>query len=272
MAYRRRQGFATDSTSVEEFANPNPNSRRHDSPTALEDGAAASETPSLAAKAIRASSANRDSSLSSAYGQPAISPRNVKSNPLRSSHSSAPKDHSVKYDYTSMKSFEKPKRGFWGVLARKARSIIEDGDDVAQQYETPERRRQQMSNAETRSQDQVPESHQKPENPGLQKGLGVITSSLSYIGNALEEGRTIVENRTADIIQETRKLHIKKKSGLNVPETQSTSSSVQINKQLQQMRTQTQPQTQTDIEIQLKASRDVSFQICIIRSHLNSYG
>ncbi|KAM0044626.1 hypothetical protein Hdeb2414_s0010g00355491 [Helianthus debilis subsp. tardiflorus] len=262
MAYRRRQGFATDSTSVEEFANPNPNSRRHDSPTALEDGAAASETPSLAAKAIRASSANRDSSLSSAYGQPAISPRNVKSNPLRSSHSSAPKDHSVKYDYTSMKSFEKPKRGFWGVLARKARSIIEDGDDVAQQYETPERRRQQMSNAETRSQyssqDQVPESHQKPENPGLQKGLGVITSSLSYIGNALEEGRTIVENRTADIIQETRKLHIKKKSGLNVPETQSTSSSVQINKQLQQMRTQTQPQTQTDIEIQLKASRDVS--------------
>ncbi|KAI3760329.1 hypothetical protein L1987_50723 [Smallanthus sonchifolius] len=263
MAYRRRQGFAKDLTSVEEFGNPNPNSRRHGSPTALDDGlssAAVTETPSLAAKAIRASSANRDSSLSSAYGQPAISPRTTKSNPLRSSHSSTPKDDSVKYDYTSMKNLEKPKRGFWGVLARKTRSIIEDDDDVAQQYETPERRRQQMSDAETRgqysSQHQLPESQQKPENPGLQKGFGVIASSLNYIGHALEEGRTIVENRTADIIQETRKLNIKKKSG--IPETQNTSSNVEINKQLHQMHTQTQPQTQTDIEIQLKASRDVS--------------
>lgn len=61
-------------------------------------------------------------------------------------------DDSVKYDYTSLNNSEKPKRGFWGVLARKARSIIEDDDDVAQQYETPERRRQQMSDAETRNQ------------------------------------------------------------------------------------------------------------------------
>ncbi|XP_076884515.1 uncharacterized protein LOC143533713 [Bidens hawaiensis] len=158
-----------------------------------------------------------------------------------------------------MKNLEKPKRGFWGVLARKARSIIED-DDVAQQYETPERRRQQISDAETRSQyssvHQKSEVYQKPESPGLQKGLGVIQSSLNYIGNALEEGKTIVESRTADIIQETRKLHIKKKSG--VPETQITSSNVGINKQFQQLRIQTQPQTETDIEIQLKASRDVS--------------
>lgn len=50
----------------------------------------------------------------------------------------------MKYDYTSMKNLEKPKPGFWGGLARKARSIIED-DDEPQQYETPERRRQQMS-------------------------------------------------------------------------------------------------------------------------------
>lgn len=50
-----------------------------------------------------------------------------------------------------MKNLEKPKRGFWGVLARKARSIIED-DDVAQQHETPERRRQQISDAEIRGQ------------------------------------------------------------------------------------------------------------------------
>lgn len=57
----------------------------------------------------------------------------------------------MKIDYTSMKNMEKPKRGFWGGLARKARSIIED-DDAAQQYETPERRRQLLSDAETRGQ------------------------------------------------------------------------------------------------------------------------
>ncbi|XP_024982109.1 uncharacterized protein LOC112518589 isoform X2 [Cynara cardunculus var. scolymus] len=210
MAYRRRQGFA-----VEEFGISNRNSSRHGSPTSLEDTSSSSTpvsaTPSLAAKAIRASSANRDSSLSSAYGQPAISPRDANSNPLRSSNSYTPKDDSVKHDYTSLKNLEKPKHGFWGVLARKARSIVDNGD-VAQQYETPERRRQQMSDAEKRGQ----------------------------------EGMTIMENRTAGIIQETRKLHIKKKSG--IPETQRPSSNVGS----------TKPEMQTDVEIQLKASRDVS--------------
>lgn len=37
---------------------------------------------------------------------------------------------------------------------------------------------------------QLPESQQKPDNPGLQKGLGALASSLNYIGgtigNALE--------------------------------------------------------------------------------------
>ncbi|KAI3749777.1 hypothetical protein L2E82_20393 [Cichorium intybus] len=254
MAYRRRQEFANDSTSAEELGIPNLDSGRHGSPTTLEDSssssAVASATPSLAAKAIRASSANRDSSLSSAYGQPAVSPRDTKSNPLRSSQSSTPKDDSMKHDYTSMKNLEKPKRGFWGVLASKARSrsIIDDEDDGPQQYQTPERRRQQMSDAQIGGQDpsqSLPESHQKTDNPGFQKGLGVIASSLNYIGgtigNALEEGRTIVENRTADIIQETRKLHIKKKEKSGIPDPSSNTN-----------------QLQTDVEIQLKASRDVS--------------
>ncbi|XP_024982108.1 uncharacterized protein LOC112518589 isoform X1 [Cynara cardunculus var. scolymus] len=252
MAYRRRQGFA-----VEEFGISNRNSSRHGSPTSLEDTSSSSTpvsaTPSLAAKAIRASSANRDSSLSSAYGQPAISPRDANSNPLRSSNSYTPKDDSVKHDYTSLKNLEKPKHGFWGVLARKARSIVDNGD-VAQQYETPERRRQQMSDAEKRGQYssryQLPEGHQELDNPPLHKGFGAIASSLNYIGgtigNALEEGMTIMENRTAGIIQETRKLHIKKKSG--IPETQRPSSNVGS----------TKPEMQTDVEIQLKASRDVS--------------
>ncbi|KAF2297581.1 hypothetical protein GH714_042374 [Hevea brasiliensis] len=53
------------------------------------------------------------------------------------------------------------------------------------------------------------DSQRKTDSPTLQKGLNAISSSLNYVGNAVEEGLTKVENRTADIIQETRK-HIRK--------------------------------------------------------------
>lgn len=56
-----------------------------------------------------------------------------------------------------------------------------------------------------------------------------------------------MENRTADIIQETRK-HIRKKPGNSDSQNQ-----VQT----------TQSQMQTDLELQLKASRDVRWQLCI---------
>ncbi|KAL7587654.1 hypothetical protein Lser_V15G39279 [Lactuca serriola] len=259
MAYRRRPGFVKDSMLREEIAIPNPNSNRPNDPLSPPgDSSSSSSTPtmateSLAAKAIRASSAHRESSLSSAYGQSAISPRQAKSNPVRSSYSSSAKD-STRYDYTSTKNSDETKRGFWGALARKARAIIEDDDDVPQQYETPERRRQQLSDIEAKgqarskeigsSQYQLPDNHQKSGNPPFQKGLNAITSSLNYIGNALEEGITVVENRTADIIQETRKLHIKKKPEEIPP------SNIGTTKQIRKM--------ESDTEIQLKASRDVS--------------
>ncbi|KAI7742978.1 hypothetical protein M8C21_021731 [Ambrosia artemisiifolia] len=218
MAYRRRQGFVNDPITT-----PNPNSNE-------------SATQSLAAQAIRASSAYRDSSLSSAYGESARSPK-PKFNSLHSS--SSVKDDSTKYGNTSTKNVDEPKRGFWGALARKARAIIDDDDDVVQQYETPERRRQQLADMEVKN--QLPENRRKADNPALQKGLNALTSSINYIGNALEEGMTVVENRTAEIIQETRKLQIKKK-----PEEVQASNAKQL------------PQMKTDTEIQLKASRDVS--------------
>lgn len=244
MAYRRKQGGYGKDLSNE----INPNS------LATEEVG----TESLAAQAIRASSAHRDSSLSSAYGQSAVSPRPI----VRSSFSTSLKDDSTRYGNTSTKNSDEPKRGFWGALARKARAIIDD-EDVDQQYETPERRRQQMSNAASKaqysSQYQLPENSRKADNPALQKGLNAITSSLNYIGgtigNALEEGMTVVENRTADIIQETRKLNIKKKAGN--PEG-SMASNIGTTRQLPKMHLHTQPQMQTDTEIQLKASRDVS--------------
>ncbi|XP_049406204.1 LOW QUALITY PROTEIN: uncharacterized protein LOC125869819 [Solanum stenotomum] len=91
------------------------------------------------------------------------------------------------------------------------------------------------------------------DNPILRKRLHALTSSLNHIGdaigNALEEGRTIVENKTADIIQETRKLHITRKLGTNSDEQNHVST---LNSQRQQS------STQTNHEDQLKASRDVA--------------
>ncbi|KAF5930674.1 hypothetical protein HYC85_031547 [Camellia sinensis] len=144
------------------------------------------------AKAIRASSACRDSSLSSAYAQSALSPLRDPNLAPPSSPPSLPK-HSNNYEYTSVKSLSEPKHGFWGGLARKAKAIIED-DNAAQQFETPGRTRLQMSDTATRGQcdnlSHSPESQRKPDNPALQKGLDAITSSLGYIGgtigNALE--------------------------------------------------------------------------------------
>ncbi|KAL4572315.1 hypothetical protein LXL04_019087 [Taraxacum kok-saghyz] len=264
MAYRRRQGYVEESTWREETAIPNPNSKRRNDPlfppgdSSPSSATLAVGTESLAAKAIRASSAHRDSSLSSAYGQSVISPRQAKSN-VRSSYSSSVKDGPTRYDHTSTKDFNQPKFGFWGALARKARSIIDDDDDDdgPQHYETPERRRQQMHDMEAKGQSNnsylkarskeigSSQYHQKPDNPPFQKGLNAITSSLNYIGNALEEGMTVVENRTADIIQESRKLHTQKK-----PEETTPPSNISTKNQSKQK--------ETDTEIQLKASRDVS--------------
>ncbi|KAF7152479.1 hypothetical protein RHSIM_Rhsim01G0244600 [Rhododendron simsii] len=264
MAYRRRPGGGAGggprpSTSNEEFGSPN----RLPSPAPPDNSSSSSSASSLAAKAIRASSSYRDASLSSAYGQSALSP-SQNPNPARSSPPSVSKD-SATHEYTSMKNLSEPKHGFWGGLARKAKAIIDDDNDT-QQSETPGRTRPQMSGTETRSQYRSPnhshEGRQKTENPALQKGLGAITSSLTFIGgtigNALEEGLNIVENRTADIIQETRKLQVRKKGGSS--EKQKPMSNVGSTRQVQPplMRAEVLQQMETDLEIQLKASRDVA--------------
>ncbi|XP_059642717.1 uncharacterized protein LOC132284615 isoform X2 [Cornus florida] len=235
MAYRRRQGISRASTFKEEIYTP----------PDLGSSSSSSSTPSssLAAQAIRASAAHRDSSLSSAYGDSAF----------HSSFNDRSKDSST-YDYTSMKSLNEPK-GFWGVLAKKAKEILED-EDAPQQFETPSRMRPEMLNTSTR---QSPEGSRKMDNPRLRKGLDALTSSLNHIGdtigNALEEGRTIVENRTADIIQETRKLQIRRKGSIFEEQNQVPGVHNQWHQPSVQPR---QPQMQTNQETQLKASRDVA--------------
>lgn len=261
MAYRRKQGISRGSTFEEDFRNP--------TLLPLDDSSSSSSSSSsLAAKAIRASSAHRDSSLSSVYGQAALSsPTSYTPNASRVSNSapstSSPsiKD-STPYEYTSMKNLNESKHGFWGVLARKAKAILED-DNEAQQSASPVRMTLPEDTA-TRSKYHTPyqssESRRKTESPTLQKGLGAIASSLNSIGgaigNAVEGGLTIVENRTAGIIQESRKLHIRKKSSSS--EVQNQASNVGGTRQHPLRQSQMQPPAETDQDIQLKASRDVA--------------
>ncbi|KAJ4980001.1 hypothetical protein NE237_010781 [Protea cynaroides] len=234
MAYRRRQGLTRAATFKEEICHPPDDS----------------SSSSLAAQAIRASSAHRDSSFSSAYGESALASANRERNRQKSSES---KQDPTSYEYTSMKSLNESKHGFWGVLARKAKAILED-DNVAQKFETSSITRPQS--LETSSGDQFHQPYRSPESsPKIQKGLDAITSSLNYlggtIGKSLEEGLTLVENRTADIIQETRRLHIRKKG----------SSSDSQNQPNDVCGPQQQAQTQTVHETQVKASRDIRLQL-----------
>ncbi|KAL8146791.1 hypothetical protein AgCh_004508 [Apium graveolens] len=243
MAYRRRQGQGLGrdwkTTSFKEENNFNETSSSSTTPT----------SPSLVAKAIRASSSYKDSSLSSAYYPSLSSP--VSPSPV--SPSPLIKD-SPKYQTSSSK------QGFWGVLARKAKGIIDDNDSSGEikspraplsESTTPRAQYYQTNEAQTR---------RKNDNPSIQKGLDAITSSLNYlggtIGNAFEEGLTMVENRTADIIQETRKIQIKKKD--RNFDVQNQNSNVYSPRQQLPVQTHMQPQTHAELEIQLKASRDVA--------------
>ncbi|XP_014518835.1 uncharacterized protein LOC106776049 [Vigna radiata var. radiata] len=262
MAYRRRQqqGFSKPSFSTfEDETTRNPNS--FPPPNDVVEGlASSSSSSSLAAKAIRASSARRDSSLSSLYGLSSTSSPTAPSEPIPTPPPSS-KD-SRPYEYTSMKNMNESKNGFWGVLARKAKLIIED-DNVPQQSEMSGVGRSQLPGAASRGKFQnsnhPEENNLKRDSPAFMKGLDAITSSLTHIGGtigkSLEEGLTIVENRTSDIIHETRR-HIRKKPGSFVGQNQERNHSSTVHQQ-SQLRNQMSPK-QTDQELQLKASRDVA--------------
>ncbi|KAG5233592.1 cyclin-dependent kinase [Salix suchowensis] len=237
-----------------------------------------SNSASLATKAIRASSAaHRDSSLSSAYAftnhpSPSPSPSSDSSNFNSSSTKEQESNKAFYHEYTSMKAMKETKQqqGFWGTLARKAKSILDDDFDAdnnnAPSPPPPQKQHQhqQLDSATDRTttrqhnvpdsampkyQNQFPsrETYWKTESPAFQKGLNAISSSLNYIGNAVEEGLTKVENRTSGIIQETRK-HIRKKPNGAAGQNQVTSRSSMGQ----------QPQKETEQELQLKASRDVA--------------
>ncbi|KAF4359904.1 hypothetical protein CsatB_003174 [Cannabis sativa] len=243
MAYRRRQGITRASTFKEEIHHPlNDVVENHSSSTS-------SSSSSLAAKAIRASSALRETSLSF----------------------DRHRDRSKEFDkYGDGSIGDESTNGFWGVLARKAKAILDDDDPGSQQhYMSPKTTSQSYNNPTTQSQfpeqsDQSNENMKKGDNRKFRKGLNALTTSLNQLGDtfekAFEEGRTIVENKTADIIQETRKLQMKRQGSNSESQYQSlyaNNSSGQQPQHHMQMQP-TQPHTQTNHETQLKASRDVA--------------
>ncbi|GER28143.1 hypothetical protein STAS_03914 [Striga asiatica] len=229
MAYRRRQQVGRTDSSY---------SNNYDFAPPRDGNASASPASSLAARAVGASAAYRDSSLSSAYEHSTVfSPRD-------SSHSSG-KDQPL-YESPKKKNMNESRQGFWRDLAQKAKAILDD-DNVSGST-----KRDQHYDTYNSS-----ESHQKTDSPSIKKKLGALKSSLNHIGgtigNALEEGITAVENRTADIIQETRNIRLTKKGGSSIAQNQDSEHG-----SLRQTRRQPQFQTHTDLETQLKASRDVS--------------
>ncbi|CAL9111457.1 unnamed protein product [Musa textilis] len=237
MAYRRKQPAARISTTFEDprFT-----------------ASAAEAQASLATRAIRASAAHRDaSSLSSAYGESAVSSPHNESH--RMTTSPPPQRDSASYEYISMKNLNESKYGFWGTLARKAKSLV-DNDDTNNQFQALERNPHQTFDRSTVDRfhhvGQSPELYPKTET--THKRSDAIGSSLNHIGgtikNAIGEGLTIVENKTANIIYETRKLNIRRKGNAATVQGQAA----------EKLGQEYNPQIQTDDETQLKASRDVA--------------
>lgn len=248
MAYRRRQNISRSSTFKEEIN--------------ADDTTAAAPSSSLAAQAIRASAVHRDSSVSSAYA----------SSSFHSSFNDRSKG-SATYDYTSMGSTNEP-GGFWGVLARKAKAILDD-DDAPRHFNTPispisVKTETVSTSNQVEHRYESFETSRKMDNPKLRKGLDRLASSLNQIGdsigNALEEGRTIVDKKTQDIIQETRKLQNRRK-GTNDEQNQFSG----MQSQLQEPK-RLSKQEQTNQENQIKASRDVRWQLQQLLRQNYSYG
>ncbi|XP_010683427.2 uncharacterized protein LOC104898112 [Beta vulgaris subsp. vulgaris] len=251
------------------YSNPNQNQK----------ASAGNDNGSLAARATRASAAHRDSSgYGSAYASPTANA--AADSPSSSSSSSSSLSHHRHSDHFRSLTFPKgsmhcettsddPKYGFWGILARKAKSILDEDN----QFDSSSK----MNDTTTTINPQLYQSPQSSQgdaridNARLRKRLDAITSSLNNfgdtLGNAFEEGRTIMEhktadiiqetrNRTADFIQETRKIQLRRRGGSSDTVDQPT-----VLQNTSWQRPVPQPVETNALakqEIQLKASRDVA--------------
>ncbi|KAH9626187.1 hypothetical protein KSS87_015208, partial [Heliosperma pusillum] len=230
------------------------------------------EFGSLAAKAIRASAVHRDSAAyGGAYAGPTFDPSS--SPPLTDNfRSSSIYKGSYMSDNNSMKDSNDAKYGLWGVLARKAKSILDEDDE----FDSSNRMKSTLNDEAAGNQFYYPrqasESGSKIDNARFRKGIDAITSSLNQLGdtlgNAFEEGRTMVEHKTADIIQETRnktadilqesrRIQIRRRGGGN-SDTQDQAVVLQNSSWQRPVLQPVQTNALANPETQLKASRDVA--------------
>ncbi|KAK4771245.1 hypothetical protein SAY87_031777 [Trapa incisa] len=241
MAYRRRQGISRSSTFKEETR-----CRPNDDTFSSSDHCPSSASLSIAAKAIRASAARHGSPLSSVCGDSALACTEWDENAFRSKSFSA-------YGRDSSPD-ARSKSGFWGVLARKAKAILEE-ENASEQFKKPIQMRRQMYDTLQDAQQTYPlsESLHGVDNPTDMKGLHRMTYSLDQMGynfdKAFEEGGTSVENKTHDIIHETRKLQMRRNDN-----SDAQGEGLRSNRSWQPL----ELQNQIKHENQLKASRDVA--------------
>ncbi|XP_021865992.2 uncharacterized protein [Spinacia oleracea] len=259
MAYRRRAGIskaATFSFEEEDDDDHLPKQNNNKTTKFKKD----EETGSLAARATRASAVHRDSSgYGSAYASPSTT-ATATATATASSSLSHPSSFTKGSESSSMRDSDDPKYGFWGVLARKAKSILDEDDNHFQPQDN------QFYQSHEPSQ-----TGSKTDNARLRKRFDAITCSLNNfgdtLGNAFEEGRTIMEhktadiiqetrNRTADFIQETRKIQLRRRGATSDTPDQAT-----VVQNTSWQRPVAQPVQVTALnnqETQLKASRDVA--------------
>ncbi|XP_025827614.1 uncharacterized protein LOC112902667 isoform X2 [Panicum hallii] len=133
--------------------------------------------------------------------------------------SSYPQESASSHSYTSFKRINEPKLGLWQTLASKAKEIL-DEDALAHKFEDFRKERPRNSTSSS-SGDQAPQSrwsfenHWKTGDAAAQIRPESLSASVNQLGgrikNALEEGLTIVDNKTSSIIEETKKIQIRRK-------------------------------------------------------------
>uniref|UniRef100_A0A453HPV5 Uncharacterized protein n=1 Tax=Aegilops tauschii subsp. strangulata TaxID=200361 RepID=A0A453HPV5_AEGTS len=124
------------------------------------------------------------------------------------------------YNYTSMDSMREPKVGLWGALARKAKGIL-DEDAAAHKFDDHGKvqsatRKPNLSDGAQAPQSRWPfDSYGGTERSEPRKRSEALAASVNQFGgrirNALEEGLIIVDNKTSNIIEETKKIQIRRK-------------------------------------------------------------
>eukprot|EP00252_Welwitschia_mirabilis_P027561 TRINITY_DN9488_c0_g2_i1.p1 TRINITY_DN9488_c0_g2~~TRINITY_DN9488_c0_g2_i1.p1 ORF type:complete len:339 (-),score=96.38 TRINITY_DN9488_c0_g2_i1:316-1332(-) len=195
------------------------------------------------AAALRDSSARKDFSLSSVYRESALASANRGSfiNRQNSDLQTTPLQSRFSFPKTTGES----KQSFWSSIAKKAKSaLLDEGPSSEPEPKVGSHVQQAKANLKALT----AENPKQKDAPIIQKSFDALTNSLTSIGgsigNALEEGLTIVENKASDIISDTKR-SIKKKANPSQTAGQESGSKKVSD-------------AESKLETQLKASRDVA--------------